>query len=610
MKIKKGLLIKGTNRKIVKIPKRVIAIGQGAFKNCEKIEKVILSEGLKLIGDDSFENCISLKEIVIPNGVIIGERAFMGCKSLEKVTLPNDLTHICERTFERCELLQEIEIPNSVVNIGKYTFNACQCLERVNLSKSLNSIDEGAFSSCAINSIEIPNGVVNIGNYAFHNCQCLERIVLSESLNSIDRGTFENCKSLKEIVIPNSVTSIESNVFLGCSSLEIIELPERLTRIYRSTFRDCFSLKHLKIPKGVGAIEDHAFEACTSLLDVTLPESITWIGKYAFNCCESLKNLVLYDKIKVIGEYAFNCCYNLELTIKTSLFTYENRQIVRSTNSATFWVKELYIYGELVIPNKDMYAAINKIRKQELLDKIKQELIRNNINDNTYFTYDEHRKFIEYIISYKFDNINNIIIFYDYRDDFSNYICQYISKIRKNKHNGEVLVNKSTPLFNKKDEKKNVISKTVDEDDIENNKYIQIIYNGKICNVPLDVNILRCIEQQDDVEIKLRNNYVVREDEDNDKEKTFQINNALRRVYLNLLFRLNISEDFNEHLKRYDKYMEYDNIMSVIDIKTIVDELAFIYYSEYTSKLNNMHLNEEPLIKVRLDKKSLIKKLK
>ena len=96
---------------------------------------------------------------------------------------------------------------------------------------------------------------------------------------------------------------------------------------------------------------------------------------------------------------------------------------------------------------------------------------------------------------------------------------------------------------------------------------------------------------------------MVREDEDNDKENTFQINNALRRSYLNRLSRLNISEELKEYLKRYDKYMEYENIASIIDIKTIVDELAFIYYSEYTSKLNNMYFTEKPLVKVRLDKR-------
>ena len=78
MKIKKGFLIKGTNRKIVKIPKRVTTIGMEAFKDCDKIEEIILPEGLTLISDGAFENCISLKEIVIPNGVIIGERALWG----------------------------------------------------------------------------------------------------------------------------------------------------------------------------------------------------------------------------------------------------------------------------------------------------------------------------------------------------------------------------------------------------------------------------------------------------------------------------------------------------------------------------------------------------
>lgn len=147
--------------------------------------------------------------------------------------------------------------------------------------------------------------------------------------------------------------------------------------------------------------------------------------------------------------------------------------------------------------------------------------------------------------------------------------------------------------------------------DIIGNNFIQIIYDEKLYNIPFDQYIMLCIQQQDDIEIKLKNNCIVR-DGKNDEE-TFKINNALRRGYLNRLSKLNINDDVKEYLKRYDIDMEYNDHTSIISIKTMVNELAYIYYLEYTNKYNHMDLVSENLNTVRLDKgldKTLIKKIR
>lgn len=201
------------------------------------------------------------------------------------------------------------------------------------------------------------------------------------------------------------------------------------------------------------------------------------------------------------------------------------------------------------------------------------------------------------------------------RKDFDNYISNYINKIK----NG--YASKQTSQLNLPNQSSskqvNIQSHSIisippeaSQDSyktIPNGKFIQIIYNEKLCSIPLDFDILRCIEQQDDVEITFENNYVVRDDVNNGR--TFKINNALRRAYLIRLFRLDISEELKEYLKRYDVYTEYRDITSITSVKTMVNELAYIYYLETKSK-NNNNLAEEQLNNIRLDKGFDIKTLK
>lgn len=45
------------------IPERVNNIGEGAFSDCENVEKVVWSDKLTEIPKNTFKNCVSLKDI-------------------------------------------------------------------------------------------------------------------------------------------------------------------------------------------------------------------------------------------------------------------------------------------------------------------------------------------------------------------------------------------------------------------------------------------------------------------------------------------------------------------------------------------------------------------
>ncbi len=99
----------------ITIPDSVSAIMEDTFCGCEKLEKVILGDGLKLIGDTAFAGCC-FQEIFIPqNVIIIGESCFCENENLESVYLPAELEAISEDSFQDCESLKNIFVPKGSI---------------------------------------------------------------------------------------------------------------------------------------------------------------------------------------------------------------------------------------------------------------------------------------------------------------------------------------------------------------------------------------------------------------------------------------------------------------------------------------------------------------
>ena len=93
---------------------RVTEIGEGAFKNCDKITSITINE----------------------NVVTIGENAFSGCSGMTRVTIPNTVTTIGGVSFGNCTSLTEVVIPNSVTYVGGLAFAYCSALTSVDLGEN------------------------------------------------------------------------------------------------------------------------------------------------------------------------------------------------------------------------------------------------------------------------------------------------------------------------------------------------------------------------------------------------------------------------------------------------------------------------------------------
>ena len=349
------------------------------YSQKDKIEKVVIENGVKNIGNYAFYGYSSLISITIPNSVTsIGEGAFSGCFWLTSVTIPNSVTSIGEGAFMKCSTLTSITIPNSVTSIGESTFYGCSGLTSITIPNTVTSIGSSAFYGCSnLTSFTIPNAVTIIGSSAFYGCSRLPPVTIPNTVTSIGESAFYGCAALKKIfnnsslsmskgssdhgriayyadvvynnvstegdfriykdskgnsyvcdyfgadksiTLPKDVYGIADFAFKGCTGLTSVTAPNSVTSIGNSAFYGCKGLTSITIPNSVTSIGNSAFRDCSGLTSITIPNSVTSIGIYTFYSCSALTSVTIDNSVTNIEDYAFSGCSSLtSITIPNSV---------------------------------------------------------------------------------------------------------------------------------------------------------------------------------------------------------------------------------------------------------------------------------------------------
>lgn len=166
--------------------KKVIGIGEEAYRDCNGMTKLTISESIEYIGGRAFSNCGQLESVRLPNSLkSLGSGAFSGCISLTTVDLPNGITKIPHNAFLNCQSLVSVNLPDQLKEIDAVAFYDCRKLCR----------------------IVCPNTLKKIGDSAFYYCKALQEIILNEGLQIIGREAFSRCE-IRGVVIPSTVKSI------------------------------------------------------------------------------------------------------------------------------------------------------------------------------------------------------------------------------------------------------------------------------------------------------------------------------------------------------------------------------------------------------------------
>lgn len=370
----------------------------------------------------------------------------------------------------------------------------------------------------------------------------------------------------------------------------------------------------LIIPDNVTTISYKAFYGCTNLIRIIIPSSVTTIVTWAFEDCASLKNIVIPESIISIGAYAFDGCKNLNLKIKTSLCYIGIDTNVNIFNTTTFDVKKLTIYNYTIKDIKNLSAELNKVRKEELTDKIIAELLKNGIKKKECLRLSEHIDFINTII-HALENKSN----YNYRPDFNNYIKDYIAKHKEEIINVEETlreIQNCKPNYNELKKYPYIISTlrqnietsySKNEETIKLKKVLSKLTKIELNNPSDFIRLLLKIFFDSDEGViinKVSMNKLINYSKKQikileEQNKTFETLKEIIREYLKkeeeCKTNLSVSEDDLKDLElsREEEYLNYEQITNEIDYNfSCIMQLKKITSVIIPALLNNYSLNK------------------
>ena len=155
------------------------------------------------IDAEGFRNCVEITYVNIPGSIetIGSDYAFAGCEKLETLILNEGIKVIGRRAFQNCYNLKSLYLPASLESTGRQGFQSCQILETVIFAEGSNVsiIESNSFANTILKEIIIPNKVVEIGGNAFYNCKLLEKITIPDTVTKIGTNAFNSCTNLTAI---------------------------------------------------------------------------------------------------------------------------------------------------------------------------------------------------------------------------------------------------------------------------------------------------------------------------------------------------------------------------------------------------------------------------
>ena len=300
------------------------------------------------------------EELQVPEGIhTVGEGAFKGCVSLRKVVLPAGLYYIMGDAFKGCRKLEEDVIPDGVRAIGRYAFHRCHALKRAILPCSVEELGECAFLYCdSMEEVQMP-GVKRLGMEALANGTALQKLVISRELDEhCICDVFTGCGRVREIRYADGETFCIPNVVDAaagaCSvppliALVVRDILERMMELEgRTLVRFRVNIKHIEVPEGIEVLGKSSFYDLRGIVDIRLPKSLRKIESRAFRNCIGLEEVVLGGDGVQIDEDAFRNCTSLK-TVRTcdgAVYTFEGladiyRQQEPDTVKSLVSVKEI-----------------------------------------------------------------------------------------------------------------------------------------------------------------------------------------------------------------------------------------------------------------------------
>lgn len=317
----------------------------------EKVDHLVIPEGVTSIGNGAFWKCANITSVVIPEGVTtIGEKAFQYCTSLTTLTLPSTIETIGKEAFLYDYCLYEIYdfssfdfshngvIHQSSVNRYAKVYHTSpdepSVVEKdgdflfVKTSKGYELIGYNMASTDMVTPDYHNGQTYNIASNAFHNNYRLTSVTLGKGTNIVGFNAFDNCKNLKRALLNEGLTEIKSYAFNDCTSLEYAYIPStaKLTtdgncfagctgkavfnnsKIGGYSFFSGAAFDVVEISEGITKIDVALFNMCKLVRRVIIPNTVTTLGNKLFANGNIIDNLVIPASVTAMGKATFNYC--------------------------------------------------------------------------------------------------------------------------------------------------------------------------------------------------------------------------------------------------------------------------------------------------------------
>ena len=326
----------------------------------DKIEKVVINEGITSVGSYAFLGLKELTSVEFPVSLTsIGDGAFESCAGLESLNLPVGLQAIGNAAFSKCSSVSTMNIPAGVTELS-YLFSGLDYAFSMTLTcyGTTPPVLTGGFPEYVFvdyTKLIVPYGCTaayEAAGYGYYFTTIEEMAapasgtdgnikwtldpgtgeLLIEKDPGATAGTMEDydithpysmpwsedntgiaSNSINRITVASGVTSIGEGAFREFGNVQMVTLPEGLTSIGAAAFGGCISLKSVTLPSTLTSLGYQVFLGCSSLLSVSIPAGLTTLPPYAFQVCTSLTEVNL-NNVTVIERYAFEGCSALKHT--------------------------------------------------------------------------------------------------------------------------------------------------------------------------------------------------------------------------------------------------------------------------------------------------------
>lgn len=274
-----------------------------------RIPAFIDSKIVSTIGVGAFQGNLNIREVVVPDSVDTMQKdVFRDCEKLEKVTLSNNLSKIISTCFNGCSALKEINIPDKMLSLSRSIFKDSP-ISKMHIGKGLRELQADSF-------VRFESNPYN-GEWTYK--RTLREITISSEnqwLRVADGCVFSAdgkvlqaaLKAQASFAVPEGVEEIGDKAFRYMSELSDISFPDSLVRIGKEAFEHT-RLRSIRIKGNIRHIDDGAFENIATLTSVLFDNGVEEIGESAFAYCP-IVSVVLPASLRKLGARSFPCLGN------------------------------------------------------------------------------------------------------------------------------------------------------------------------------------------------------------------------------------------------------------------------------------------------------------